>query len=622
MRRKYLILFSIVIFIFLLKEGSAALPEGDIDVRFSIKNWTSGNSSWKNNKWYCNEGIDEYKTYGGLLELWGLSGLTGANFSDSTFQVAINSTILVLTTLRADNIQVRLYYNPITFNVTLVPPTPANNSIIGSTLYVSANASINASLYFLDNCFLQTNKNGSYVNETMTITGATTCSITLTGISNSTFNYSVIASYTDYDTHIITNGISETRNVSVRNVPSLINLISIANNSITTNTSILLNWTVNNTQNDQVIVKGHISRNTTANISNQIFYLNEGNLNGSYTYNLTSMLTPLNSTDLWALYHFDNDIDYGENLIKVYDHSGHNRNGSFPGAGGGNFRVGKFGRGMYHCTGQGSCETKTLNEMRITSSFANISIGGMSINVWINISDLASTQAIVTTLHNAFFRLIQEGSKTDFYIFNNSGTAVVCGANATMGLTANKWYMITATYNKTETRIYKDGVLYGNTTCSFNGTDQAAWQSMTDVVVGEVVTDTSTLVGVIDELAFWNRSLNASEVSDLYNLKNDTYYWYVESNEYNVNNSRVNSSLWQFTLGSFGTCAATNCLYQCSDNCFINSDINCGGNPLLIQNRNGAGYVYFNKTVTNYARRIDIENSCMLGILTPAGMIN
>jgi hypothetical protein len=198
----------------------------------------------------------------------------------------------------------------------------------------------------------------------------------------------------------------------------------------------------------------------------------------------------------------------------------------------------------------------------------------------------------------------------------------VCGANATTGLTANKWYMITATYNKTETRVYKDGVLYGNTTCSFNGVDQAAWQSMTNVVVGEVIMDTSNFIGVIDELAFWNRSLNASEVSDLYNLKNDTYYWYVESNEYNVNNSRVNSSLWQFTLGSFGTCAATNCLYQCSDNCFINSDINCGGNPLLIQNRDGAGYVYFNKTVTNYARRIDIENSCMLGILTPAGMIN
>jgi len=372
MKKKYFYSVIILFFIMFSNMVSSDIGKGEIDIKFSTNNWTSGNSSWKNNYWLCADGeyYGGYGTYGSSTDLWGLANLTGANFTDSIFQVVLNYSKedAVRTSIAVDNIQVRIYYTLVP-NVTLVSPTPSNNSVIGSTLKVNAIISI-----VPDSCWLQNNRTGVLVNETMTVNG-TNCKIDINGLSNTRFYYRVYAI-----NPLGQIGGSETRFVNVSNIATNIILNSIANNTITSNRSIILNWTVNNTQDDNIIVKGYISQNTTANITKQVFYYAEGNLNGSYIYNFSNMITPVNlSQQLWGLYHLDSDADFGENSTIVYDFSGNERNGTYLSAQA--LDVGKFGRASKHLDGNFSDFGIGLG------AFQNLGSGGlMTINAWINLS--------------------------------------------------------------------------------------------------------------------------------------------------------------------------------------------------------------------------------------------
>ena len=575
--KKYnlLLLFS---FIISLELVSSISPQGDISVQFSVNNLTSA-SNWKTTSWIC-EDYEVYKTYGSSDDTWGLSNLTESNFSDSIFQVVINaSKVQLVNQLRADHVQVRIYYTILGFNVAFISPTPANNSIESSTIVFNATSELTP----IANCVLQNNRNGSYVNDSMTINGDN-CFLTLKGISNSIFFYSVIVVL---DTGSI--GRSETRNISVRNNPTSIILNNPLNNSLGLNASLLLNWTVNNTENDYLIVRGFIAQNTTANITKQIFYWDNGLFNQSFTYNFTNMVTPINKTQqLWALYKFDNNSEVGEGGNYVFDHSENNKNAVHSTLK--NITEGKFVKGAFHKGGSSTIDDITS----ASNNYANISVNGMSINAWVDFKKLGAggiLQRWDTINDDRFFYLLKTAANKLNFVISYNGNATDCSVVGPTSISSNTWHMITATFNKTETRVYLNGVFEANKTCSFNGINQTAWQDNENLRIG--LAANTGMNGTVDELGFWNTSLSAQEVSDLYNLKNDTYYWYLESNEYNATNSRVNSSLFQFTIGSAvtDTCSYTsgNWDLKCSDNCTYNSNTNIAGNVSI----SGSGNITF-----------------------------
>ena len=581
--KKYL--FIIGIFLIICQFNVTAISlQGNVTVQWTVHNWTSGNSSSKSLRWIESEG-GLYKTYGGSGDTWGLSNLVGSNFSNGSFQLALKSAAINVEgsdVIAVDHVQIRVYYYTIP-NVTLVSPTPANNSIIGSTMRINYTTSEAG-----NTCYFQSNRSGSWVNESI-ISGGTSCNLYyyITGLNNGTFQYNQVVITSD------ATGVSETRNVSVQNVPSQVNLTLPLNNTISTNTSWILNWSINNTQNDEVILRGFIAQNTTGNISKQMFYYGEGNLNNSYIYNFSSMQTPLNSSGLWALYKFDKNSDVGENGTKIVDYSQYSKNGTSTGL---NYANGKFGRGLYH-----SYPTYLQEVTLLSNDFANVSVNGMSINAWINMTANNSYYTIATrfnTPYSRFFRLWYQVDKMTFDIYQN-GNTTVCTSNFS-GMQTGVYSMITATFNGSFTSIYKDGIQRGNTTCTFNGINQTAWQYSEPVYIGEQLTDTLNFEGTIDELGFWNRSLSSTEVSNLYNLQNDTYFWYVESNEYNISN-KVNTSIWQFIKGGITDpclCLGTsNCIIQGSDNCIYTTPINMNNNNFTCSN---PGNVTFDTNMTNY----------------------
>jgi len=587
--KKYL--FIIGIFLIICQFNVTAISlQGNVTVQWTVHNWTSGNSSSKSWRWTESEGR-LYKTYGSSVDTWGLSNLVGSNFSNGSFQLALKSAAINVEgsdVIAVDHVQIRVYYYTIP-NVTLVSPTPANNSIIGSTMRINFTTSEAGTT-----CYFQSNRNGSWVNESI-ISGGTSCNpyYYITGLNNGTFQYNQVVITSD------ATGVSETRNVSVQNVPSEVNLTLPLNNTISTNTSWILNWSINNTQNDEVILRGFIAQNTTGNISKQMFYYGEGNLNNSYIYNFSSMQTPLNSSGLWALYKFDKNSDVGENGTKIVDYSQYSKNGTSTGL---NYVNGKFGRGLYH-----SYPSYAVEATLLSKDFANISVNGMSINTWINMTQNTSTHIIVDywsgnpCLSNCFFTFQYISNKLRFDIYKNN--TAICSVNSILGLNTNKNYMVTATFNGSVNSIYINGNLNNNITCSFNGINSTIWNNVSQfqtVNIGERPVDSSSFEGTIDELGFWNRSLSSTEVSNLYNLQNDTYFWYVESNEYNISN-KVNTSIWQFTLGGVTDpclCLGTsNCIIQGSDNCVYSTPINMNNNNFTCSN---PGNVTFDTNMTNY----------------------
>src|SRR3972149_2786736 len=290
------------------------------------------------------------------------------------------------------------------------------------------------------------------------------CSINLVGLNNNTFFYSVIAITNDsYSSSL---GKSETRNISIRNYPSLIQLNSPINNTINQVYSWILNWTINNTQNDDVITKGYIARNTTGNITKQIFYWNEGNLNGSYIYNFTAMPTFINkSQQLWALYKFYNDSAFTESFSRIYDFSGNNKNGTYKTNQ--SLREGKFGKGIF-------IKDSTYYASFNSEDYANISVNGMTVNVWVNLTSNATLNDsyVVTRWNNnnirKYFLLYITQGKPIFYLLSDG--IIGCITLGTKSISLNQWHMITGMWDDAlnVTRTYIDGSLNNQTTCSFD----------------------------------------------------------------------------------------------------------------------------------------------------------
>lgn len=103
-----------------------------------------------------------------------------------------------------------------------------------------------------------------------------------------------------------------------------------------------------------------------------------------------------------------------------------------------------------------------------------------------------------------------------------------------------------------------------------------------------------TLIGLIDELGIWNRSLNSSEVSDLYNNGLGITY-----------NKAIPADTCTYTSGNWNV--------NCWDNCTISSNVNLGGNNITFT---GVGSFTVQANITNIDNWLPISTNCKLMICT------
>ena len=174
-----------------------------------------------------------------------------------------------------------------------------------------------------------------------------------------------------------------------------------------------------------------------------------------------------------------------------------------------------------------------------------IGVDAWSVSAWINRDSGTATQTIINLKENSFHG-------HDFNIFHNENLTRldvnVNGANAfrntSVSLNDDQWYHLLIICDKNESssgdkcKVYLDGTILTNS----GGTNmQQIADTNNDVTIGMQLKGTSLPYqknaawnGLIDEVAFWDKALSASEASDVYSggtpgdlssMSNLTYWW-------------------------------------------------------------------------------------------------
>ena len=238
--------------------------------------------------------------------------------------------------------------------------------------------------------------------------------------------------------------------------------------------------------------------NTTANSSGQLILADSEITSGWF-----------NTTGLALLYHFNNDSLYGESETRMYDFSGNQMNGTKV-----NEVVvnasGKIRGAMMFDGTNDYVEINTTQQLNFTSTGPR---PNFTISVWIN--------------SNRGSGGIVRGGSMDFEvteagIYLDGGPSSGQRIQGTGNFSQTGWHHIVAVRQSSAPTmaIYVDGVL--NVSRNDGGTvdDQIVYWR-----VGRAgYSDTAYFNGSIDEVAIWNRSLSAAEISRLYDAqKNNSY---------------------------------------------------------------------------------------------------
>lgn len=161
------------------------------------------------------------------------------------------------------------------------------------------------------------------------------------------------------------------------------------------------------------------------------------------------------------------------------------------------------------------------------STSLNIQGNTISLSAWVK-STSGGTQMIVSkfsgvgTHTDPYFQynlqLLQGSSLFPRFFLSIGGTAYYA-ANNTISINHNQWYHIAGTYDGTTMRLYLNGSQIATTAVTGNIKSYS-----TPVYISKNGALGETFIGNIDEVGIWNRTLSASEVSQLYNSGNGLTY--------------------------------------------------------------------------------------------------
>jgi hypothetical protein len=249
------------------------------------------------------------------------------------------------------------------------------------------------------------------------------------------------------------------------------------------------------------------------------------NNNTFLTHNFTSLpLKP--DSDYLLLVHLDNRSDYAESSSLVYDYSGNGRNGTVQGNRI-NMTAGRFA-GAYKGTGQ--------NGQAIDFGDDDDLIGTQNITyiAWLKTDDISSAPKIIFSKHETAIpsmglQLYRESSNITIQIDDETFKVADYFTNELY-----KYVFFTfVVFEDGRIFIYKNGNFWENVTYT-TITDNANILTLgADYSLG---TYTSTWNGSIDEFAVINKSLNSTEVLELYQLKDGAYYWQADAGDIDLSN--------------------------------------------------------------------------------------
>jgi len=285
-----------------------------------------------------------------------------------------------------------------------------------------------------------------------------------------------------------------------------------------------------------------------------------------------------NMTGNVLLMHLNNDSSVGDNTTWTYDYSGLGNNGTFKGAGEPAWTTsGKFGSalqfdGVNDYVDCGNGASLNITTQVTIELWANLTGGG-----WMGLVSKGESTSIKdqnyvlflgsTTPHLGF------GDGTNYREF--TGTAIATG-----------WHHIVAVINSsTDMRIYVDSIQQSGT---YGGTATTLTANTKKCLIGADSTAAEFFNNIIDEVAIYNRSLSAAEISAHYNRSVATHGTY-ESKVFDVNATASWKNL-SWTNVTNWTNAVTNITFQVHS-C---DDAACSGEYLM--GYDNTSNTYFNNS--------------------------
>lgn len=151
----------------------------------------------------------------------------------------------------------------------------------------------------------------------------------------------------------------------------------------------------------------------------------------------------------------------------------------------------------------------------------------------------------VAGVNNGDWSAVWQSNDTIGFIIQNASTTNAL--HTTNALNTDQWYYVAVTYNGSTANLYLDGVLHN--TMEVNATPSA---NTNDMRFGGAPSFNS-LTGSMDEVAYWSRVLNASEISDRYNAGTGLNFYLTEINYTPtiIVNSPINGTVFNETPINF-----------------------------------------------------------------------
>ncbi|MCK5021394.1 MAG: right-handed parallel beta-helix repeat-containing protein, partial [Candidatus Peribacteraceae bacterium] len=152
----------------------------------------------------------------------------------------------------------------------------------------------------------------------------------------------------------------------------------------------------------------------------------------------------------------------------------------------------------------------------------NFSEKNFTISFWVNPYNLTASRMILSKWPGSWVLaelVIHKQTDNTIRVSVANGTDY-SATNTTGAMTANQWYHIAVTYNRSVLSIYSDGQLNNSVAPGFSKLSS----SSTILTVGGYGTSNYKFGGGISEVRLWNRSLSSTEIANMYDNESAGQY--------------------------------------------------------------------------------------------------
>ena len=151
------------------------------------------------------------------------------------------------------------------------------------------------------------------------------------------------------------------------------------------------------------------------------------------------------------------------------------------------------------------------------------SLNNYSINIWVNMSTNTQFQFPLDYIYYngvtyyGWYVLFRDDGSIEFKNYIGSGGTSVGARSSASTYTTNNWDMYTFTYDGTNSNIYKNGVETSYITDTTGSVAYSTDDHYLQFGIYSIDNTTYPLDGVLDEMSFYNDTLNQTEINYLYN---------------------------------------------------------------------------------------------------------